>query len=144
MTTNPKLADPVYRRTVMRIATALFLFTLAATALAQDQTYSAEEKLTMFRTLNATATAKSDRRVEWHAGYVLFHFFGMDWRIFYLPFAAPLPGSRPQDAATIPNAFDLMRTPYATTLPPMFDEPDRSRAIQRERARIERLSTDNQ
>jgi hypothetical protein len=124
----------------MRIAAALFVLALAATASAQTPTYTAEEKLKMFRTLNATA-AQSDRRVEWHPGYVLFHFFGMDWRIFYLPLAAPLPGSRPQDAATIPNAFDLMRTPYATTLPPMFDEPDRSRDVKRERARIESLSS---
>jgi hypothetical protein len=143
MTTNPKLDDPIYRRTVMRIATALLLFTLAATAVAQEQTYSAEEKLKMFRTLNATP-ASSSHSVEWGFGYVTIHAFGMDWRFVFLPIMAPLPGSRPQDAATIPNAFDLTRTPYATTLPPMFDEPERSRAVQRERARIERLSTDNQ
>jgi hypothetical protein len=125
----------------MRIATALLLFALAATAAAQEPTYSAEEKLKMFRTLNATA-ARSDRRVEWGFGYVTIHAFGMEWRFVFLPILAPLPGSRPQDAATIPNAFDQLRTPYATTLPPMFDDPDRSWAVKRERARIEHLSTD--
>ena len=124
----------------MRIATALFVLALAATASAQTPTYTAEEKLKMFRTLNATPSS-SGHRVEWGLGYVTIHAFGMDWRFNFLPILAPLPGSRPQDAATIPNAFDQLRTPYATTLPPMFDEPDRSRDVKRERARIESLSS---
>ena len=124
----------------MRIATALLLFALAAAVAAQTPTYTTEEKLKMFRTLNATP-ASSGHRVEWGFGYVTIHAFGMDWRFVFLPIMAPLPGSRPQDAATIPNAFDLTRTPYATTLPPMFDEPDRSRDVKRERARIEAMSS---
>jgi len=115
----------------------LLLLALAAAAAAQEPTYTAEEKLKMFRTLNVDAHAKDSRRVEWHVGYVEFHVLGMDWRFFYLPILAPLPGSRLQDNATVPNAFDLTRTPYASTFPPMLDEPDRSRAVQRERARIE-------
>jgi len=124
----------------MRFATALFVLALAATTEAQTPTYTAEEKLTMFRTLNATP-ASSGHRVEWGVGYVTIHAFGMDWRFNFLPIMAPLPGSRPQDAATIPNAFDQLRIPYATTLPPMFDEPDRSRDVKRERARIESMSS---
>ncbi len=122
---------------MMRPAAVLLLLALAATAAAEEPTYTAEEKLKMFRTLNVDAHAKDSRRVEWHVGYVEFHVLGMDWRFFYLPILAPLPGSRLQDNATVPNAFDLTRTPYASTFPPMLDEPDRSRAVQRERARIE-------
>jgi len=121
----------------MRPAAVLLLLALAVTAVAEEPTYSAEEKLKMFRTLNVDAHAKDNARVEWHVGYVAFHVLGMDWRLFYLPILAPLPGSRLQDNGTIPNAFDLTRTPYASTFPPMLDEPDRSRAVQRERARIE-------
>jgi hypothetical protein len=121
----------------MRPAAVLLFLALASTASAEVPTYTAEEKLKMFRTLNVDAHAKDDRRVEWHVGYIEFHVLGMDWRFFYLPILAPLPGTRLQDNATVPNAFDLTRTPYASTFPPMLEEPDRPRAVQRERARIE-------
>src|SRR5439155_25353060 len=79
----------------------------------------------------------TDRRVEFHIGFVEFHAWGMDWRIFYLPLLAPLPGARLEDGAKIPNPFELTGTPYATTLPPMFDH-DRSREVEREYKRIEK------
>src|SRR5439155_25397716 len=121
----------------MRPAAVLLLLALAAAAAAQEPTYTAEEKLKMFRTLNVDAHAKDSRRGEWHVGYVEFHVLGMDWRFFYLPTLAPLPGSRLPDHATVPNAFDPTRTPDASTFPPTLDEPDRARARQRERARSE-------
>jgi len=79
------------------------------------------------------------RGVEFHAGYVELHYFGMDWRIMYLPLLAPLPGARLEDAGTIPNAFQQLGMPYATTLPPMF-QADRSPAVEREYKRIEKLT----
>lgn len=77
-------------------------------------------------------------RVQWHLGYVEFRALGMSWRIIYLPIAAPLPGGRLEDGATIPNPFALTRTPYASTMPPMFDR-DRSWAEEREYRRILRM-----
>ncbi len=77
-------------------------------------------------------------RVQWHPGYVEWRALGMQWRWFYLPFLAPLPGSRLKDTATLPNPFALTGTPYASTMPPMFDY-DRSWAVERELRRIERL-----
>ena len=82
-----------------------------------------------------------DRRVEFHAGYLELHYFGMDWRIVYLPILAPLPGARLEDAGTIPNPFDLNRTPYVTTLPPMAQQ-ERSKDVQREYNRIQKLTKD--
>ena len=64
----------------------------------------------------------------------------MDWRFVYLPLLAPLPGARLEDGAKIPNPFELTGTPYANTLPPMFQ--DRSRDVQREYNRIEKLTKD--
>ena len=123
-------------RAAAAIALALCLV-FAAVAFA-DQRDDAE-KLKAFRDLNPDNRAASDRRVEFHTGYVELRYFGMNWRIFYLPLLAPLPGARLEDGAKIPNPFELTGTPYATTMPPMFDH-DRSREVEREYKRIEKLT----
>ena len=122
-------------------AAAIFAFALVlvfATVAFADQRDDAE-KLKAFRDLNPDNRAASDRRVEFHLGYVEIHYLGMDWRIFYLPLLAPLPGARLEDGAKIPNPFELTGTSYASTMPPMFDH-DRPRAVEREYKRIEKLS----
>jgi len=111
------------------------LLFIAAAGLADD----AEWKLKAFRELNPDDRPASQRRVEFHAGYIELHAMGLDWRIFYLPFLAPLPGARLEDEAKIPNPFELTGTPYASTMPPMFDH-DRSREVEREYKRIEKLT----
>jgi len=126
--------------TILRVALALVVV-FASVALA-DQRDDAE-KLKAFRDLNPDNRAASDRRVEFHLGYVEIHYLGMDWRIFYLPLLAPLPGARLEDAAKIPNPFELTGTPYASTMPPMFDK-DRSWAVEREYRRIQRLTANEQ
>ena len=118
---------------------ALAAIFLATTAFAQ--TADDAEKLKAFRDLNPDRPA-TDRRVEFHTGFVEFHAWGMDWRIFYLPLLAPLPGARLEDGAKIPNPFELTGTPYANTLPPMFDK-DRSSAVDREYKRIQKLTANN-
>ena len=115
---------------------ALFLATTAFAQTADDA-----EKLKAFRDLNPDRPA-TDRRVEFHTGFVEFHAWGMDWRIFYLPLLAPLPGARLEDGAKIPNPFELTGTPYANTLPPMFDK-ERSSAVDREYKRIQKLTANN-
>ena len=118
---------------------ALAAIFLATTAFAQ--TADDAEKLKAFRDLNPDRPA-TDRRVEFHTGFVEFHAWGMDWRIFYLPLLAPLPGARLEDGAKIPNPFELTGTPYANTLPPMFDK-ERSSAVDREYKRIQKLTANN-
>jgi hypothetical protein len=118
-------------------AVALLLF--ATAAFADDNA----EKLKAWRDLNPDdRPASQGRRVEWHTGYVEIHVLGTDFRIFYLPLLAPLPGARLEDAAKIPNPFELTGTPYANTLPPMFDH-DRSREVEREYKRIQKLTANN-
>jgi len=113
---------------------ALVLLLASAAAFAEDDA----EKLKAFRELNPDRPA-TGHAVQWHLGYVEFRALGMDWRIFYLPIMAPLPGSGMQNTGKLPNPFDLTQTPYASTMPPMFDQ-DRSRAVEREYQRIERLT----
>jgi hypothetical protein len=121
-----------------RFAIALVLSLAAITAYANDDA----EKLKVFRDMNPDDRPASHQRVEWHNGYVQIHALGTDFRIFYLPFLAPLPGARLEDGAKIPNPFELTGTPYASTLPPMFDH-DRSRDVQREYKRIQKLTATN-
>ncbi|HYS56318.1 MAG TPA: hypothetical protein VER58_21375 [Thermoanaerobaculia bacterium] len=113
---------------------ALFLATSAFAQSVDDV-----EKLKAFRELNPDNRPASQRRVEVHPGFIEIHALGMDWRIFYLPILAPLPGARLEDGAKIPNPFELTGTPYASTMPPMFDH-DRSWAVEREYRRIQSLT----
>ena len=124
------------RHPAAAVAVAL-VFVFAAVALG-DQTDDAA-KLKAFRDLNPNGRTADKRGVEFHTGYVELHYFGLDWRIFYLPLLAPLPGARLEDGGKIPNPFELTGTPYATTMPPMFDH-DRSRDVEREYKRIEKLT----
>ena len=119
------------------VAIALLLF--ATSLLADDDA----EKLKTWRDLNPDDRPASKRRVEMHPGYVEIHALGTDFRIFYLPFLAPLPGARLEDAGKIPNPFELTGTPYANTLPPMFQN-DRSREVEKEYKRIQKLTANKQ
>src|SRR5437763_9822813 len=119
----------------MKSLAAVALLLLATAAFGDDDA----EKLKAWRDLNPDDRPASKQRVEWHPGYVEIHALGTDFRIFYLPFLAPLPGARLEDGAKIPNPFELTGTPYANQLPPMFDK-DRPRDVQREYNRIEKLT----
>ena len=122
----------------MKSLAAVALLLLATAAFGDDDA----EKLKAWRDLNPDDRPASKQRVEWHTGYVEIHALGTDFRIFYLPFLAPLPGARLEDAGKIPNPFELTGTPYANTLPPMFDK-DRSSAVDREYKRIQKLTANN-
>jgi hypothetical protein len=121
----------------MKRAFILLMLLIAGAANADERDDA--EKLKAFRDLNPDDRAASDRRVTWHTGYVEFHALNMDWRIIYLPLLPPLPGARLEDGAKIPNPFELTGTPYASTMPPMFDH-DRSWAVEREYRRIQKLT----
>src|SRR5436853_7620556 len=48
--------------------------------------------------------------------------YGVKGKLLYLPFLAPLPGTRLADVATVPNAFALTNTPIARSMPYVPDE----------------------
>ena len=80
-----------------------------------------------------------EKRGHFHFGYFEFRALGMDWRFVYLPIAAPLPGSGPQGARTMPTAQDLLRRHTTTEFPPMLDD-ERSFAEAREYRRVRKLT----
>jgi len=55
-------------------------------------------------------------------GAVNVYKYGVKGKLLYLPFLAPLPGTRLADVATVPNAFALTNTPIARSMPYMPDE----------------------
>ena len=124
----------------MKRLTLVVLFSVTP---AFAQTADDAEKLKAFRDINELPAQTHDFQLGWHFGYVrsTFRVLGMNWRItaVYLPLLAPLPGARLEDGAKIPNPFELTGTPYASTMPPMFDK-DRSWAVEREYKRIQKLT----
>jgi hypothetical protein len=55
-------------------------------------------------------------------GAVNVYKYGVKGKLLYLPFLAPLPGTRLADVATVPNAFALTNTPIARSMPYVPDE----------------------
>jgi hypothetical protein len=55
-------------------------------------------------------------------GAVNVYKYGVKGKLMYLPFLAPLPGTRLADVATVPNAFALTNTPIARSMPYVPDE----------------------
>jgi hypothetical protein len=65
--------------------------------------------------------------------------YGVHGRLHYLPFLAPLPGTRLSDVATLPNPFALTNTPIARSMPYMPDEASLSPGVKRELKRVLKL-----
>lgn len=65
--------------------------------------------------------------------------YGLHGTFNYLPFLAPLLGTRLADVATVPNAFALTNTPIARSMPYMPDEVSLSPGAKRELKRILQL-----
>lgn len=65
--------------------------------------------------------------------------FGMRGRFMYLPFLAPLPGTRLVDVATVPNAFELTQTQIARSMPYMPDSATLSPGARKELKTVLRI-----
>jgi hypothetical protein len=65
--------------------------------------------------------------------------YGVHTRLNYLPFLAPLIGTRLVDVATLPNPFVLTNTPIARSMPYMLDEDSLSPGAKRELKRLQKL-----
>jgi len=74
-----------------------------------------------------------------NVGAINVYKYGFQGIFHYLPFLAPLPGTRLVDVATVPNAFALTNTPIARSMPFMPDEVSLSPGAKRELKRILRL-----
>jgi hypothetical protein len=74
-----------------------------------------------------------------NVGAINVYKYGLHGVFNYLPFLAPLPGTRLVDIATVPNAFALTNTPIARSMPFMPDEVSLSPGAKRELKRVLKL-----
>ena len=115
---------------------ALLACFLALPALAQEQPdYSRQNLLRVFAPHEIDLPPRPPGRVQWHIGYVDFHALGMDWRVMYLPIAAPLSGTRLNEVAKPPDPFALTNTPIANSRPLLLDDPSRDTRAELRRVR---------
>jgi hypothetical protein len=71
-----------------------------------------------------------------NVGAINVYKYGIRGTFKYLPFLAPLIGTRLVDVATVPNAFALTNTPIARSMPFMPDEVSLSPGAKRELKRV--------
>lgn len=74
-----------------------------------------------------------------NVGAVNVYKYGVKGKLLYLPFLAPLLGTRLVDVATVPNAFALTNTPIARSMPYIPDELATSPGVRREMRIVLRL-----
>jgi len=119
------------------MAVALLTFAAAA-ALADDAPapdYSQPALLSFTReVLRQRAAERFD--IDW--GAIDIYHFGTHVKLLWLPFLAPLPGTKLNETANFPNPFALTNTPIARSMPYMPDD-ETSSAVKREMRRVLRL-----
>jgi hypothetical protein len=74
-----------------------------------------------------------------NVGAIDIYKYGVHGRLNYLPFLAPLPGTRLNDVATVPNPFALTNTAIARSMPYMPEEASLSPGAKRELKRVMKL-----
>ena len=119
------------------LGTALLTLIAATPALADDAPkpdYSRDALLSFTREVLRQRAAE---RVEIDFGAIDVYHFGTHIKLLWLPFLAPLPGSRLIDTATFPNPFALTNTRIARSMPYMPD--DTPAAVNREIRRVLKL-----
>ena len=119
------------------LLTLIFSGALAASASADSTDRQDYSKETLFIFSRDFLKQQEASRVEWNIGAIDVFHFGTRLHISYLPFLAPLPGSRPNDVATFPNPFALTQTAIARSMPYMPD--DRPSDVKREIRRVLRM-----
>ena len=127
---------------MIRSAALVLVIIAAASALATEQatdTDYSRDGLRRALSISMSDLPPKPSSRHFHFGYVEFRALGMDWRISYLPIAAPLPGSTPLDARKMPTAFALLRPTPSPTGPPMLDD-ERSFAARREFRRVQKMT----
>ena len=116
---------------------ALLSLFAAASALADDAPppdYSRDALLSFTREVLRQRAAE---RVEVDFGAIDVYKFGTHLKFLWLPFLAPLPGTKLNQVANLPDPFALTNTRIARSMPYMDDS--NSAAVNREIRRVLRL-----
>lgn len=117
--------------------TALTLI-VAATALADDAPRPDYSQPAMLSFTQEVLRQRAAERIDVDLGAIDVYHFGMRSRFYWLPFLAPLPGTRLKDTATLPSPFALTQTAIARSMPYMSDS-ETSAAVKSEVRRVLRM-----
>jgi len=109
--------------------------TAAAADAPQPPDYSQPAMLTFTQEVLRQRAAE---RIDIDLGAIDVYHFGMRSRFYWLPFLAPLPGTKLNETAKLPSPFALTQTAIARSMPYMSDD-DTAAAVNREVRRVLRM-----
>jgi hypothetical protein len=120
----------------------ILLLTLATPLLADDAPKPDFSQDAIFRFAHEFVLQPQSKLGDFdlgNLGAVNVYKYGVKGKLLYLPFLAPLIGTRLADVATVPNAFALTNTPIARSMPYIPDELATSPGVRREMRVVLRL-----
>jgi hypothetical protein len=120
----------------------ILLLTLATPLLADDAPKPDFSQDAIFRFAHEFVLQPQSKLGDFdlgNLGAVNVYKYGVKGKLLYLPFLAPLIGTRLADVATVPNAFALTNTPIARSMPYISDELATSSGVRREMRIVLRL-----
>ena len=120
-----------------RIAGFALLTFMATAALADDAPRPDFSKDALLSFTREVLRQREAERVEIDFGAIDVYKFGTHLKFLWLPFLAPLPGTKLNQTANLPDPFALTNTRIAGSMPYMDDET--SGAVNREIRRVLRL-----
>ena len=122
-----------------RLATlAAVTLALAATALADDAPRADYSEPAMLSFTKEVLRQRAAERIDLDLGAIDIYHFGIRSRFYWLPLLAPLPGTKLNETATLPNPFALTQTTIARSMPYMSDD-EMSSAVKSEIRRVLRM-----
>ncbi len=110
---------------------------MAAAAPADDATRPDFSRDTMLTFTREVLREREAERVEVDFGAIDVYKFGTHFKLLWLPFLAPLPGTKLNQTANLPDPFALTNTRIAGSMPYMDD--GHQAAVNREIRRVLRL-----
>ncbi|MEK6371819.1 MAG: hypothetical protein AABO58_03910 [Acidobacteriota bacterium] len=120
-----------------RLAGFAVLTFMAAAALADDAPRPDYSRDTLLSFTREVLRQREAERVEVDFGAIDVYHFGTHFKFLWLPFLAPLPGTKLNQTANLPDPFALTNTRIAGSMPYMDD--GHQSAVNREIRRVLRL-----
>ena len=120
------------------ITFALVILIGAATVLADDAPKPDYSQPAMLSFTEEVLRQRAAERIDIDLGAIDIYHFGLRSRFYWLPFLAPLPGTKLNETGKLPSPFALTQTAIARSMPYMSDD-ETSAAVNREVRRVLRM-----
>ena len=117
------------------ITFALVILIGATTVLADDAPKPDYSRPAMLSFTEEVLRQRAAERIDIDLGAIDIYHFGLRSRFYWLPFLAPLPGTKLNETGKLPSPFALTQTAIARSMPYMGDE-ETSSAVNREVRRV--------